>query len=360
MTIPCDNNLRSEVEHDKDRRIVDDELKEISDESARLLRNLSSTSEVNPNISTLNSSGKITTPAHQKTHLTSGRRVIDEDLKDSDREMGRLLELTIEKKNYNVEKPKETAETGKPFIKSPAMMHSSHSPSPGTTSALAGARVGAPPVAGQQKGFQWLVILSLMVLFAGTGAALRSPTLCDYLGLCLVSKESKNIDQIFSSASRAEQVLWRATTFSDYRLALQQLDRVIRKLREEQLSMRQRQKLEELSASAKKAQTVLATEQAAQQRVENAARVLQVAKQKIGDERINQLAVARRELAMIQPRSFAKAEASRLRQQLEQLTKAVGASQAVRIPDAPSYSSEPLPPPAFATEQAPYRDKPLF
>lgn len=360
MTIPCDNNLRSAVEHDKDRRIVDDELKEISDESARLLRNLSSTSEVNLNISTLNSSERITTPAHQKTHLTSVGIVIGEELKDSDSEMGRLLELTIEKENYNVEKPKETAETGKPFIKSPAMMHNTHSPSPGTASALAGARGGAPSLSRQQVGSQLLVILSVVFFFAGTGAALLSPALCDYLSLCLVSKESKNIDQIFSSASRAEHVLWRATTFSDYKLALQQLDRVLGKLREEQLSQRQHQKLEELLASSKKAKTFLAAEQAAQQRVKNAVRVLKVARQRGGDERISQLVVARRELAMIQPRSFADAEARRLRQQLEQLTEAVGASQSVRIPDAPSYSSKPVPPPAFATEQAPYRDKPLF
>jgi hypothetical protein len=242
--------------------------------------------------------------------------------------------------------------------------HGEHAPSPEPAPALAKARSGSLPLApGKQRGFQWPVILLVAVLFAGAGAALRNPPLCGYVGLCLVSKGSKSSDQFLSSARRADQALRRATTLEDYRLALQQLDGELLKLRDTPLSERQQLQRDELSASAKQAQTVLTAEQSDQQRVENAASALQAAQQERGDGRVKQLEVARRELAVIPPRSFAGAEASRLRQQLNQLEQATSET----VPSPPANRPEPgavipapLPPPPPATDQIPYRDQPLF
>lgn len=239
--------------------------------------------------------------------------------------------------------------------------NSAHSPS--TAPAPAMAKAVAPPVApGKQRGFQWPVILLVAVLFAGAGATLRSPALCGYFGLCIVSKDFKNLEQVLLSARRADQALRRATTLEDYTLALRQLDGELLKLRDTPLAEQQQRQRDELSAISKQAQTVLTAEKADQQRVENAASALQAAKQQSGDGRVKQLAVARRELDVIPPRSFAGAEANRLRQQLTQMEQATSetvSNPPGNRPEARSASPEPLPH-ERPTDQTPYRDQPLF
>lgn len=216
-----------------------------------------------------------------------------------------------------------------------------------------------PPAAGSRGS---LLILALVVagLVAGAGVALRSPALCGYVGLCSDAKVSEDADQILAAASRADQELRRASTLTDYRTALEQLDGELLKLRNTPLSETQQQQLDELSASAKQAQTVLAAEKVDQQRVEKAAAALQSAQQQGGAGRSAQLAVASQELAAIPPRSFAATEASRLRQELEQ-SAAATRGQTDRI--TPEPRSAPFAPPIprdSAPEPAPYRDQPLF
>lgn len=236
--------------------------------------------------------------------------------------------------------------------------------SPFSLPAPAVAKAGAPPLAPRKRrGFQWPVILLVAAFFAGAGAALRYPPMCGYVGLCIVSKDLKNVEQVLLSARRADQALRRSTTLEDYTLALQQLDGQLLKLSDMPLDEQQQMQRDELSAISKQAQTVLTAEKTDQQPVENAASALQTARQQSGDGRVNQLAVARRELAVIPPRSFAGAEASRLRQQLNQLEQATSET----VPSPPGNRPEPgavmpapLPPSPPATDQIPYRDQPLF
>ena len=229
--------------------------------------------------------------------------------------------------------------------------------------ANAGPAAAAPTAAAGSRGAFWLVTLVVAGLVAGAGAALRSPALCGYVGLCTDSMGSDNADQVLSAARRAEQAMRRAGTLAEYRAGLQQLDGELLKLSDAQLSEEQRQQREDLKATAKQAKTVLAGENADQQRVEKAAAALRMAQEQGGAGRSAQLAVARQELAAIPPRSFAAAEASRLRQELTRLEQASAVSGAppaegrAERPSSPSSAPEPRPP---AAEPAPYREQPLF
>ena len=233
-------------------------------------------------------------------------------------------------------------------------------PPQGTASAAA---VDTPAAVGSRG---HLLTLALVVagLVAGAGVALRSPALCGYVGLCSDSKGSDDVVLILAGASRADQALRRASTLTNYRKALEQLDGELLKLRNAPLSETQQQQRDELTNSAKQAQTVLAAEEVDQQRVEKAAAALQSAQQQGGAGRSVQLAEASKELAAIPPRSFAATEASRLRKELAQLEQATAAAQVQtdRITPEPrsTQNPPPLPPRDSAPEQAPYRDQPLF
>ena len=219
-----------------------------------------------------------------------------------------------------------------------------------------------PPVAGS-RGSLLILALVLTGLVAGAGVALRSPALCGYVGLCADSKGSEEGVQILAAASRADQAMRRASTLTNYRTALEQLDGELLKLSNVSLTETQQQQREELSASAKQAQTVLAAEKVDQQRVEKAAAALQSAQQQGGAGRSAQVAVASKELAAIPPRSFAATDANRLRKELAQLEQAASAARAPTGTSTPEARSAPYAPPTpqnSPPEPAPYRDQPLF
>ncbi len=219
--------------------------------------------------------------------------------------------------------------------------------------------VDTPPADGSRRS---LLILALVIagLVAGAGVALRSPAICGYVGLCSNSKGSEDAVQILAAASRADQGLRRASTLTDYRTALEQLDGELLKLSNAPLSETQQQQRDELSVSAREAQTVLAAEKVDQQRVEKAAAALQSAQQHGGAGRNAQLALASQELAAIPPRSFAATEASRLRKELEQAAAAAQGQVGRITPEPRSAPFAPPPPRDPAPEPAPYRDQPLF
>lgn len=228
---------------------------------------------------------------------------------------------------------------------------------------LAGGTAADPPAAGRSQGMLWILALAVAGLVAGAGATLRSPAFCGYVGLCADSKGLENPDQILVAARQAEQSLRRASSLTDYKAALEQLDDQLLRLRNEPLSRAQKQQREELSASSRQAQTVLIAEQAEQQRIEKAAAALQAAQQQGGADSRAQLVVASQELAAIPPRSFAATEASRLRKQLDQLEQASRAAetQPVRSPvKARSMPNSPERPQDASPETAPYREQPLF
>ena len=219
------------------------------------------------------------------------------------------------------------------------------------------------PAAGESRGHMLTLALVVAGLVAGAGVALRSPALCGYVGLCADSKGAEEGVQILAAASRADQAMRRASTLTNYRTALEQLDSELLKLSKVSLSETQQQQRDELSASAKQAQTVLTAEEVDQQRVEKAAAALQSAQQQGGAGRSAQLAVASKELAAIPPRSFAATDASRLRKEMAQLEQAEAAARAptgTSIPEARSAPYAPPTPQDSAPEPAPYRDQPLF
>lgn len=225
-----------------------------------------------------------------------------------------------------------------------------------------------------------------LLLGAGLTAALaatavlllRQPPLCTALNLCPEQAPATTpaASQARLEAARsAELALRRASTLDGYRAAVTDLEQSLLRLVGAVLTPEQSRELEQLQAAAQEARRILEGEEADQERLQRASALLNSAATSEAEARAQQLSQARRELEAIPPRSFAAAEAGRLRASLDQLEQqgdsASPASPDAAPPDSPPQPAParptptPLPPPppppsASQGEQGPERDQPLF
>ena len=180
------------------------------------------------------------------------------------------------------------------------------------------ASIASPPAS---KGPLLAVSLVTAALAAGAVVAVRTPPFCAAFNLCSAAGPTSPSDAALQAATAAEQALGRATSLDAYASALEQLERELLKLSGDPLSSTQQLQRETLQAAARDARRNLEAEQADQQQLALAQEAYALASSSSGSVQDGQINAARQALAAIPPRSFAAAEASRLRSALEQLTR---------------------------------------
>ncbi len=186
----------------------------------------------------------------------------------------------------------------------------------------------------------WLVVALLTpLLLVGGALLLRQTPLCRGVGLCPVDTAAPAIEPALEAAVSAERALRRAGSLETYRQALQQLDEQLLLLRGMALSPEQRQQWTSLNEAALQARRTLAAETADTERLELAAAAITRLADLSGPAREQELNLARQYLEAIPSSSFSAAEASALRQRLDQILTSTPEQP-------PSGQPELTPPPA--------------
>lgn len=241
--------------------------------------------------------------------------------------------------------------------------------------------VASEPAAGPEGPSLGVLVLAAMAaaLLALAGmVVLRSPRFCGAVGLCPAPSASTASQQALDAASAAEQELRRVTDLEGYRSAVERLERELLKLSGDPLTDVLEQRRRQLQGVASDARQTLRLEEADQERLKRAVAAVDQAKQLTGEEQGEQIAAARQELDGIRPRSFAAAEAGRVRERLAELLSRPSPPEESRESPAPqreqpaaepqpqrSWSPPPVPsrpaaPSGSTGGSAPYRDQPLF
>ena len=237
-----------------------------------------------------------------------------------------------------------------------------------------------PESVSQRPSLAVLVMAAMAAALLGVSVmvVLRSPRFCGVVGLCPAPSASTASQQALYAASAAGQELRRASDLEGYRSAVERLERELLKLSGDPLTDVQEQRRRQLQGVASDARQTLRLEEADQERLKLATAAVDQAEQLSGEEQGEQIAAARQALDGIRPRSFASADAGRVRERLAELLSRPTPPEESSGPTAPqseqpsaepqsqpSWSptpapSLPSPPRDSSGGSAPYRDQQLF
>ena len=202
----------------------------------------------------------------------------------------------------------------------------------------------------------WVVVALLTpLLLVGGALLLRQTPLCRLVGVCPVDTATTAIEPAFDAAVNAERALRRAASLADYRQALQELDEQLLLLRGMALSPEQRQQWTSLNEAALQARRTLAAETTDTERLELAAAAITRLADLSGPAREQELNLARQYLDAIPSSSFSAAEASALRQRLDQILSSTPEEPASGQPEV---APAPPPPPSAPAVSAPIPSSP--
>lgn len=244
------------------------------------------------------------------------------------------------------------------FLDLPAGGAAPRRPEPIAPRAVAGPprRQQAPQAPAPRGGGLLLGAALTAALATGALLLLRQPPWCAALNICANPPPATTpaaSQARLDAAGEAELALRRASTLDAYRSALTELEQSLLGLVGAVLSPEQGRELEQLRAAAQEGRRILAGEEADQERLLRATTLLNsAAGSTAAADRAEQLSQARQELEAIPPRSFAAAEAGRLRATLDQLEQQAETSSPAATPadspPAPASAATPaplLPPP---------------
>ena len=177
-------------------------------------------------------------------------------------------------------------------------------------------------------------------------ATIRSQLICTAFGLCQGSDQPTAVHQTLQAARLAVSDLENADSLLSYRIAANELELELQRLRSETLSSEQRKQQAELSRIRQKAREALLQDEADQEQLKKAAAALASARQLEGSEQMVQLITAEQLLQPIAAGGFAAAAANILREEM--------ATFQAQINEA---AEEPV---AATDSGGGWRDQPLF
>ncbi|MDA7435791.1 hypothetical protein N8630_02005 [Synechococcus sp. AH-601-C19] len=212
-------------------------------------------------------------------------------------------------------------------------------------------------------------------------ATIRSQLICIAFGLCQGIDQPTAVQQTLKAARLAVSELENADSLMSYRIAANELDLELQRLRSETLSSRQLEQQAELFRIRQKAREALLQNEADQEQLKKAAAALASARQLEGSDQMVELITAEQTLQSISAESFTAAQANSLRAQVAKLQaekpktveEPVAEMQPKLRPRSAASSRPPstgaiaTPPAARPTTPAPatdsggeWRDQPLF